>query len=251
MNLKRVLVLCMLCLFMNGCAAMQLAIEKKDLKVDTIMSDTIFLDIEDQPSRSVYVDVRNTTDQNINIQNRIENMLVNRGYTISKDVKSAGYLLQVNVLHVGMTNPSAYQKAVQDGPFGYPAYGGMVAGGAVGAGVGALARGSSGALVGLGVGAAVGGLADLVANALVKDVTYSMVTDVLISEKTTGKVTESQSANIARGKSTTTNQTVDKKSNRARYSTRIGTAANQVNLKFEEAQPVIEENLARSIAGIF
>ena len=36
-----------------GCAAAQIALEKKDLKVETQMSDTIFLDIETQIERTV------------------------------------------------------------------------------------------------------------------------------------------------------------------------------------------------------
>ena len=35
------------------------------------------------------------------------------------------------------------------------------------------------------------------------------------------------------------------------YQTRIASSANKVNLKFEEAQPILEDKLAASIAGIF
>lgn len=35
-----------------------------------------------------------------------------------------------------------------------------------------------------------------------------------------------------------------------KYQTRIVSSANKANLKFDEAKPVLEEQLAKSIAGI-
>jgi hypothetical protein len=252
MRLTRILTPAFFVFLLTGCAAMHVALSKKDLKVETLMSDTIFLDAETRAAKTIYLEVKNTTDRNINIQSLLEEKLQTRGYSLVSAPKRAGYVVQVNILQVGVADPSAYEKAVRDGPWGYSAaYGGMAAGAAVGAGVGALAGAGPGALTGLGVGGIVGGTADLVANSLVKDVTYSIITDVLIGEKTTGAVTESQNANLSRGRGTTVSQTVRKKSDRARYATRIGSSANKVNLRFEDALPRSEENLARSIAGIF
>jgi hypothetical protein len=252
MRLTRLFLATALLFVLSGCAAMHVALSKKDLKVETLMSDTIFLDAETRAKKSIYLEVKNTTDRNINIQAMLEEKLQAKGYVLEASPKKAGYIMQVNILQVGVSDPTAYEKAVRDGPWGYSAaYGGMAAAGAVGAGVGALAGRGPGALTGLAVGGVVGGTADLVANALVKDVTYSIITDVMISERTGGTVKESQSANLPRGRGTTVSQTVSKKTDRARYATRIGSSANKVNLKFEEAQPLIEENLAKSIAGIF
>jgi hypothetical protein len=78
-----------------------------------------------------------------------------------------------------------------------------------------------------------------------------MITDVLVSEKAGKKVRETRQASVATGRGSAVSQSVDKETGRLRYATRIGTSANKVNLSFEEAQPTIEENLARSIAGIF
>jgi hypothetical protein len=50
---------------------------------------------------------------------------------------------------------------------------------------------------------------------------------------------------------TTIQQDVAETVNWKRYRTRIGTSANQVNLKFEEALPEIQKGLCKSISGLF
>ncbi len=238
------LLLCLAFVF-GGCAATQIAIEKKDLKVETLMSETVFLDVEKQVERSVFVDVRNTSDKELNLKQLIVNRLTEKGYAISDKPADAGYILQVNILQIGLADPSALRASV------YGGYGGVLAGGVTGGLIGAAAGGGTGALYGAGIGAVVGGAADMVAGSLVKDVTYSMMTDVMISEKTADKVQESHQANLAKGKGTTVTQTVAKESTRQRYQTRVASSANQVNLKLPEALPPLQDGLARSIAGIF
>lgn len=237
-------------LFLTGCAAMQVAMEKKDLKVETLMSDTIFLDVENEAGRKVFVDVRNTSDKQLNIQNMIVSTLQARGYTVVTGAKSADYILQVNILQIGQADPSALRSSVMSG-YG-STLGSGLAGGLTAAGIAAISgAGSRGMTGAIAAGALIGGAADLIAGSLVKDVTFSMVTDVMISEKTTFKVRESQQANHSIGKGTTRTQSVTRESNRQRYQTRIASSANKVNLTFAEALPALEDGLARSIAGIF
>ena len=50
-------------LALSGCAATSTAVAKRNLDVQTKMSDTIFLDPVTPDERTVYVDVRNTSDQ--------------------------------------------------------------------------------------------------------------------------------------------------------------------------------------------
>ncbi|MEK7792160.1 MAG: complement resistance protein TraT, partial [Pseudomonadota bacterium] len=50
-------------LILNGCAAVHTSIAKKDLDVKTKMSDTIFLDPVEPEQRTVYLNVRNTSDK--------------------------------------------------------------------------------------------------------------------------------------------------------------------------------------------
>lgn len=231
--------------FVCGCAATQVAIEKKDLKVETLMSDTIFLDVEKNLPRTVYVDIRNSSDKDFDLLGPVTAKLAQRGYTVVADPAAASYVLQVNILQVGQADPSALRTSV------YSGYGGALAGGLAGAVIGAATGHGSGAYYGGAIGGLVGGAAELVAGSMVKDVTFSVITDVMVSEKTRDKVYESQQANLAKGKGTTVTQSIQKTSDRQRYQTRIASSANKVNLKFEEALPALQDGLARSIAGIF
>lgn len=233
-------------LMMTGCAATMVAIEKKDLKVETLMSDTIFLDVEQNAERTIYVDIKNTSDKDFDLMGPVISKLTQRGYTIVNDPKQAGYILQANILQVGQADPSALRTSV------YSGYGGALAGGLAGVGI-AAATGGHGAGIATGgaIGGIVGGAAELVAGSMVKDVTFSVITDIMISERTTDKVQENQSANLSKGKGTSVQQSIKKETNRQRYQTRIASSANKVNLKFEEALPALQDGLSKSISGIF
>ena len=237
-------------LALTGCAATSVAISKKDLNVQTKMSHSIFLDIESGTDRSVFVDIRNTTDKNINIKELVIAKLIEKGYRIETVPANAGYVLQVNVLQVGMIDPNAFEASLMAG-------GGMGTAAAIGAGAGAGAvvgsslGGYRSTLGGAAIGGAALGLADLIANSAVKDVTYSMITRVMVSEKSEKGIQEIQTSNISKGMGQRITQQSQQEVKRVRYNTRIGTMANKVNLQFEEAQPVIEEKLASVIAGIF
>ena len=239
-------------MFCCGCAAMSVAISKKDLNVQTLMSDTIFVDVENMTERSIFVDVKNTTDKNVNIMPQLIGKLEAKGYRIEHTPARAGYILQVNVLQVGMADPNAYQATVMRGPY-WGSAATVGAGAAAGAliGYGATGLSGTGALAGGLIGGVAAGLLDIAINSAVKDVTYSMITDIMISEKSMKKISETRQADLKSGRVSTVSQAVEGRADRVRYGTRIGTSANKVNLTFEEAQPMIEENLARSIAGIF
>ncbi len=117
--------------------------------------------------------------------------------------------------------------------------------------VGGATHGLGGAAIGAGIGGLAGGVGELVAGALVKDVTYTIVTDMMISEKSTIKVEQTVQSDLQKGKGSTIKQTSESTVDRKRYQTRIVSTANKVNLKFEEALPAMVEGLSRSIAGIF
>ncbi|MEA3413267.1 MAG: complement resistance protein TraT [Pseudomonadota bacterium] len=58
--------------FLGGCAAIHTSVAKKDLNVQTRMSDTIFLDPAGSDKKSIFVQIRNTSDkQNFNVQDDI------------------------------------------------------------------------------------------------------------------------------------------------------------------------------------
>jgi len=232
-------------LFLAGCAATQVALEHKDLKVQTKMSATVFLDVENQTERTIYVDFKNTSGQPINIEEMIKQQLVAKGYRIVQNPQEAFYILQANVLQVGKTDPSALRESL------YAGWGGPVAGAATAGVIGAAAGGSRGLGYGAAAGGILGGAAELVAGSLVKNVTYSMITDLQILEKTPETVAQTVTSNLQQGAGTQVRQTSQSVRNRRKYQTRIVSTANKVNLKFEEALPVLKEQLASSIAGIF
>lgn len=235
------LILGIIAIGMGGCSAMDTAISKKDLDVQTKMSETIFLEPVSPEKKIVFVDIKNTSDQEVNIASRIEAAFINRGYKVTKDPKEATYMLQGNILKVGKSNLKESQSYVNS------AFGGGVLGAA--AGYAATGSGRTGAALGL-AGAAIG----IAADAMVKDNLYVMVTDLQIRERPLeGEVvTQTQKAYLDQGSSTTTKQSIQGgKIEWKTYRTRIVSTANQVNLEFEEAKPALENALVRSMSGVF
>ena len=123
-----------------------------------------------------------------------------------------------------------------------------ILGAGVGAILGAYNTGSANTAVGLGLA---GGVAAAALDALVEDVGYMMVTDLLISEKAPNRVITNNNLGVVTqgtGKVISTSTT---KTNMNKYQTRILSLANKVNLKFEEARPVLETELINVISNIF
>ncbi|PPW21241.1 hypothetical protein C5P10_24960 [Escherichia coli] len=90
----------------------------------------------------------------------------------------------------------------------------------------------------------------MAADAMVEDVNYTMITDVQIAERTKATVTTDNVAALRQGTSGAKIQTSTETGNQHKYQTRVVSNANKVNLKFEEAKPVLEDQLAKSIANI-
>lgn len=229
----------------SGCAATEVAIEHKDLKVETKMSATVFLDVENRTAKTIFVDLKNTSDKEMDVRPLIESRLVSAGYSIVPNAQDAFYILQGNILQVGTADPSALQSALGAG------FGGPVAGMAIGGVIGMNSHSMMGGYNGAAIGGLVGGAGELIAGSLVKNVTFSMITDLQIMERTPEAVSQTVNSNLQQGTGTQVVQTSASTRNRRKYQTRIVSTANQVNLKFETALPVLQEQLAKSIAGIF
>ncbi len=243
-NIRTVILIGILTAFalsMSGCSAMHTAIKKKDLDVQTKMSETIFLEPVAPEHKIIYFDFRNTSDKDIQIKEQIATVFKNRGYTITQNPKEATYMLQGNILKVGKSDLREAEGFFSSG-FG---------GAATGAAAAYALSGGGRTVAGVGLaGAALG----LVGDALVDDVLYVMITDLQIRERPLdGEViTQTQQADLQQGSSTRVQQdTRGAKVEWKTYRTRIVSTANQVNLEFEEAQPVLESALARSVSGIF
>jgi hypothetical protein len=232
-------------LLMSGCSAMNTAIKKKDLDVQTKMSETVFLEPVAPEQKIVFIDIRNTSDKDINITEQVKSAFIARGYTITQNPNKATYMLQGNILKIGKSDLRETQGLLGSG------FGGGIAGAAVGATAGYALTGSSNTGLALGLAGAAAGF---IGDALVEDVLYVMVTDLQIRERPLeGEVvTQTQQANLQQGTSTQVRQNIKGgKIEWKTYRTRIVSTANKMNLKFEEAQPVLESALAHSVSGIF
>lgn len=202
----------MLVSLLTGCAAIGTAVEHRNLQTQTFMSNSVFLNPVPYQERTIFVQVRNTSDQyGFDIRSMLTDNLINRGYRVVYNPGIAHYVLQVQILNVGRFSKTAARNI-----FGTP-YGGALEGAAAGAAIGA-ATGSN-----IWAGGLVGAVGGTVVDNLVKNVTYRAIIDVKITEKPGYRV----------------------------YATRIVATANQVNLNFVEAKPRLESELAHAVAGLF
>ena len=226
---------------LSGCAATDTLIEHGSLQTSTKMSNSIFLPPQATANKLIYVEVKNTSDQTIDITSLLTQDLQAEGYQITTDPNAANQVLQVNILQAGKTNMDNVNSMLGDG------FGGAVAGAAIGAAV------SSNAWAGGGIGGIIGGLTGTIADAVVKDVTYSVTTDVQISIKLPKGVTATQNvqSNLQQGTGTVSSTSYSTATNMQQYQTRVISWADKVNLSFTDAAPTLEKNLAQEIAEIF
>lgn len=227
-------------LMLSGCGAMSTAIKKRNLDVKTQMSQTIWLEPSNQ--KTVYVKVRNTSDKDMSdLESLLAQDLRAKGYTVTSSPDAAYYWIQANVLKAEKMDLRQSQGFLTTG------YEGAATGAALGAGITAYNNASGSTMLGVGLAA---GLAGLAADAMVEDVNFTMVTDLQISERSKNAVTTDNIAALRQGTSGIKLQTSSEEGNRLKYQTRVVSNANKVNLKFEEAKPVLEAQLAKSITAI-
>ena len=226
-----------------SCAATQTAIEHRNMDSRTNLSETIFLDPVSSAEKTVHVSVKNTSGKDLNIASQLEMALMGHGYRVVRNPGAAHYLLQANIVNLDKMSVVASQRALGGG------YGSAISGGVAGAGLAALA-GNTQAIIGGSVG---GGLVGLAADSLVKDVNYTMVTDVQISERLGHGMTmdEEFKSLLKNGSASSIQQVRSKKSDYQRYRTRIVSNAGRVNLSYNKAKPVLEDGLVKTISGLF
>jgi len=237
---------------LSGCAASQIAMSKGELDVQTKMSASIFLDPVSPNEMTIFVQVRNTSDKpQLDMSPEIASAIMAKGYRIVNDPKQAKFYLQANVLQVGKTDPTAIQAQLGHG---YGVGGGVGAGVVSGLALASISSGRYGANNNaLMTGALIGGVAEFVAGSLVKDVYYSIVTDVQIKERLAdGKSADLHSNHLNQqgtsgSEQVSYNDRVDMKT----YQTRIVSVANKMNLEFAEAAPALRTGLTRALAGLF
>ncbi|HHA1672044.1 TPA: conjugal transfer complement resistance protein TraT [Enterobacter roggenkampii] len=242
MEMKNVMIAAVLSsvMVLSGCGAMSTAIKKRNLDVKTQMSETIWL--EPATERTVYLQIKNTSDRDMSgLQNKVADAVRAKGYQVVTAPDKAYYWIQANVLKADKMDLRDAQGWLNRG------YEGAVMGAALGTGITAYNSSSAGATLGVGLAA---GLAGMAADAMVEDVNFTMITDVQIAERTKAQVQTDNVAALRQGTSGVKVQTSTETGNQHKYQTRVVSNANKVNLKFEEAQPVLEDQLAKSIASI-
>ena len=248
-NVVTTSLLCALIVLLAGCAAVHTSIAKRNLDVQTRMSDAVFLDPVGPDKRTVFVQVRNTSDKpNFDLEGPIKNAIRSRGYQVLDDPEAAQFKLQAQILSVSKASVTAAEQALAGG------YGAPLVGITAGAVAGVATGGSSQNMAVAGAaGAIVGGLIETVANAAVQDVFFVAITDVQISQKARAGVTGQRdlqvdaSQGIGGSETTTFSEVTDEK----RYRTRVMSTANKVNLQYEEAAPELNAGLTRVLAGLF
>lgn len=236
--MKKILILLIaLTVLITGCSSVNTVIKKRNLQTQTQMSETIWLDPALVGDKTVFVQIKNTSTKAVNIEQNIKNLLISKGYKIVTTPNNANYWLQANILKLNKVD-------LKDGT---PAESGLLGAG-IGAGLGGYNTGSLNSAIGLGV---VGGVLGVAADALVEDIYYVMITDLVVSEKVNMKVSSENINLIKQGTRGIIANTSNKVGTMNKYQTRVISTANQVNLKFEEATPMLEQELVNSISNIF
>ncbi|WP_327790719.1 complement resistance protein TraT, partial [Vibrio anguillarum] len=106
---------------------MTTAVKKRNLEVQTQMSETVWLDPVGADKRTVFVQVRNTTDKPIDIMDALSTKLSNKGYRVVQDPDAAHYWVQTNILKLDKMDLREAQGFLSSG------YGAGISGAALGA----------------------------------------------------------------------------------------------------------------------
>ncbi|EFD4382604.1 complement resistance protein TraT [Escherichia coli] len=195
--------------------------------------------LEPASERTVFLQIKNTSDKDMSgLQGKIADAVKARGYQIMTSPDKAYYWIQANVLKADKMDLRESQGWLSRG------YEGAAVGAALGGGITAYNTGSAGTTLGVGLAT---GLIGMAADAMVEDINYTMITDVQIAERTRTSVRTDNVAALRQGTSGSKIQTSTETGNQHKYQTRVVSSANQVNLKFEEAKPHLEDQLAKSI----
>ncbi len=252
---KSILSLCVaLCL--SGCVT-------ASLQTKTTMAQSIFMEPTAESEKIIFLAIRNTSGHDINLAQKLENALLQKGYKITKDPNEATFILQTNVLYCDIKQENNATAAA-------------TVGAAAGAGVGIYNHSSATAGA---IGAAAGAVAGGLLGKLTEDTVFQMQVDINIRQKSQNKVLASNGQNrgaaqvVDRRRAGFTNsfggpvldtqgggELYDNTRNYndqltlkdyTEYQTTLLAEATKLNLKLEEALPALEDQVVRQISGIF
>lgn len=246
-------------LLFGGCAT-------TELQTQTKMTQSIFLEPVKKEQKTVFVSIKNTSGQDMGgLEQKITSKLQTKGYKLVDDPDTAKYTLMTNVLFANNLKEANAAGAGVNG---------AIAGGVMGA-VNSGGNGNSA----LGAALIVGGVS-AIAGKLTEDEIYRMVTDVVVREKKNTKVLttinssqgqasigqESRAGflnsfagqiknNDGAGGVLNSNQhgsqTQQLETDYVEHKTRVFSEAVKMNLKLDEALPVLIDKMSEQISGIF
>ncbi len=248
---KRLLVIPVMLLALGGCAAAQLAMDKKGLDVQTHTSVAIFVAPVASPSPKLFLDIRSSVIEfdSAAFRRAIKQQLRgnNSDYTLTNNPDEAVYFLSVSVLNLEKAVLSAAELALEQGYGGPPIGQTMLDVRALGG-----FDDSEDFLKALAASILVGAVEGAI-NSLVSDVSYMLVTDVEVSERPpeNSVVKVDTEVNVSAGDDGQSTLTEHAVSDRIKYRTRIVTTANKANLKLDDAKGLMFDQMAYAIAGIF
>ncbi|WP_267524719.1 complement resistance protein TraT [Campylobacter sp. MG1] len=233
-----------------------------NLQTNATMTQSIFIDPVAKDKKLIFLNIKNTSGQNINLESKLKYMLEQKGYIVVDNPENAIFILSTNVLYC---NKKKENNA------------GIGAGIGAGTGLGVAAYNSNsmtGAVATTGAIALAGGLI----GKLTEDTIYQMQVDVNIKQKATGKVlastgtTQGQSSvndskragfmnslagNVHSDNSGHLNSNMVQsnsqsyETNYIEKNTMMFAEAIKIHLKLEEAIPVLEDKIANQISGLF
>lgn len=243
-------------LFLTGCATTNLQTSSK-------MTQSIFIDPVAKDKRLVFVNIKNTSGHDVNLENRIIQGLQSKGYQIVDDPDVATYILSTNVLYCDKKSENN-------------AAGGAVALGATGAAISGYNSGGAGSMI---AASAAGALVGGVLGKITEDTIWQMQVDINIKQKSKGMVLSSTGSvsgqasvsdssksgflNSFGGNIKNDNASGSLRSNQVDTSSQsyesdyiekktiIFAEATKMGLDLAEATPILEDKIASQIVGLF
>ncbi len=213
--------------------------------------------------KTVYISFRNISDADVDLTDVLKQSAKNQGWTLVQDPSKATYRLRASLRFWGEVQP-------ETGGAAKAASMGTIAGAAVGLGTAAaLSRSGRGGLTSLGAGVGAGGLVGLgMANAS-RPREWALIIDFVLEEYSDKPVSFTMSrgsdSSTAAGagavnsrtaigggtkESNTTSGSFSKKSHYFPHGLRLSVWANQMNMKEDEAMPLVQQRLVKVVKQI-
>jgi hypothetical protein len=216
---QRSTTLALLCsLTLSGCATMRMHMRYGDLTSQTEMRETVFLELRSDLPPTVYLTESCAADGEISVRPQLDRHLVASGYTLVGAPEEATYVIQVN--HVRLVK----QELSEDQTLGDAIGSAFAAGFAAGLAADVLGA-SSDAVAGIGL---VVGAIGFIADSQTKHLAHLLTTDVLVTET------------VPHGDSVVVRH----------HETQIVSGAAKVNLRRDQALPVLVDGTSRALGRI-